>query len=184
MDPPQWVNLDCTVDEETNTITASVSHFTAFTVVAYTEPAAFTTTYLVILPTEVDIGEPVTIRVLATNTGDLSGSYQVVLRIDKVAVDTQDVTLDGGASQKLTFTTSKDVAGTYTVNVNGLTGTFTVTAPPAPPVVEPAPPVAPTPPVAPVVPPTADNWWLIGGIIAAVIIISLVAILVIRRRMA
>ena len=183
MDPPQWVNLDCTVDEETNTITASVSHFTAFTVVAYTEPAAFTTTYLVILPTEVDIGEPVTIRVKATNTGDLSGSYQVVLKIDKVAVATQDVTLDGGASQKLTFTTAKDVAGTYTVNVNGLTGTFTVKAPPASPVA-PAP-VAP-PPVAPlpVVPPTAINWWLIGGIIAAVIIISIAAILVIRRRMA
>ena len=187
----EWVNLVSTVDTATNTITASVSHFTVFTVIASTQPADFEASYLTVLPREVDPDEKVTISVKVTNTGDLSESYEVTLRLNKVAVATQEVTLEGGASQKVTFTTSKDVAGTYNVNVSGLSSTFTVTAPPAPPA--PAPPVAPlpapapAPPVAPLPvapPPTVINWWLIGGIIAAVIIISIAAILVIRRRMA
>jgi len=186
----EWVNLVSTVDPVTNTITARVSHFTAFTVVAYTRPAAFTTTNLVIAPDEADIGEAVTVSALVTNTGDLTGSYKVTLKIDNVAVATKDVTLIGGASQKVTFTTTRDTAGTYTINVNGLSGTLVATAPPAPPAPAPAPPApapappAPAPPAPAPAPPTAVNWWLIGGIIAAVIIISLVIILVIRRRMA
>jgi len=194
--PGEWVNLVSTVDTATNTVSASVSHFTAFTVIASTQPAAFTTSYLVISLMEVDVGEKVNIRVKVTNTGDLTDSYEVTLKIDKVVVATQDVTLAGGASQTVTFTASKDVAGTYNVNVNGLTGTFVVKAIPAPPPAPapapppapaPAPPPAPAPaPPAPppMAPPTAINWWLIGGIIGAVIVISIIVILVIRRRWA
>ncbi len=186
----EWVNLVSTVDTATETITASVSHFSAFTVIASTQPAAFETSYLTVLPGEVEPDEKVTISVKVTNTGDLSESYEVTLKLNKVAVDAQEVTLEGGASQTVTFTTSKDAAGTYNVNVDGLSSTFTVMAPPAPPPA-PAPPVAPTPapaptpPVAPVAPPpTAINWWLIGGILAAVIIVSITVILLIRRRWA
>ena len=129
----EWVNLVSTVDPITNTITAPVGHFTTFTVIAYTRPAAFAASALTISPAEVDIGETVTISVLVANTGDLTGSYEVTLKIDNVAVATEDVTIVGGASQKVTFTTSKDVAGTYTVNVDGLSGTFTVKVSPVPP---------------------------------------------------
>ena len=80
-----------------------------------------------------------------------------------MVVATKDVTLDGGASQMVTFTTSKDVAGTYKVKADGLSGTFTVKAPPVP------------------VPPKPINWWLIGGIIAGVIVIGTVVFLVVRR---
>jgi len=58
---------------------------------------------------------------------------------------------------RVTFTISKDVAGTYSVNVSGLTGSFAVKAPPI-------------------------NWWLIGGIIAGVIIIAVVVWQVTTRR--
>jgi len=121
-------------------------------------PAEFVTSNLSIAPAAVDIGKTVTITVLVTNTGDLTGSYQVTLEIDNVVVATKDVALDSGASQMATFTTSKDVAGTYKVKVNGLSGTFTVKAPP----------VLPKP----------INWWLIGGIIAGVIVIGVVIMLV------
>jgi len=187
----EWVNLVSTVDPVANTITARVSHFTAFTVIAYTRPAAFTTTNLVITPDEVNIGETVTVSALVTNTGDLTASYKVTFKIDNVAVATKDVTLVGSASQKVTFTTSKDVTGTYAVNVDGLSSTLVVKTPPvppAPPPPAPAPPVAPpaappvAPPVAPPAPPVAVNWWLISGIIAAVIIISIATILVVRRQ--
>ncbi len=130
-DAGEWITLEgCTVDPVTHTITAPVSHFTAFSVLAYTRPAAFTASDLAISPTEVDIGQSVTISVLVANTGDFTDSYEVTLKIDDVAVATQDVTLAGGDSQTLTFTTAKDADGTYTVNINGLSGTFTVKAPP------------------------------------------------------
>ncbi len=127
----KWVELDSTVDPDTNTITAKVSHFTAFTVLAYTRPAAFSVTDLAIAPNEVDIGERVTISLSVANTGDLTGSHKVTLKIDNVVVATEDVTLAGGASQKITFTTAKkDVAGTYQVEVDGLSLPFTVKPPP------------------------------------------------------
>ena len=183
-DAGEWVDLPCTVDPETNTITASVSHFTASTVIAYTHPAAFETSYLTILPREVDPDGKVTIGVKVTNTGSLSGSYKVTLKIDNVVVDTKDVALEGSASQKVAFTTSKDVAGTYNVNINGLSGTFTVkpalaVAPPA----QPAPPPAPLAPPAPTAPPVAPpNWGLIGGIIAGCIVVGLLVYFFVRRK--
>jgi len=119
-------------------------------------PAAFAASDLTISPTEVDIGEPISISAIITNTGDLAGSYEATLKIDNVVVATKDVTLAGGATQKVTFITSKDAAGTYTVNVDGLSDTFVVKS--------------------------VFNWWLIGGIIAGVIIIGVIIVLVARRR--
>ncbi|MBI4180450.1 MAG: cupredoxin family copper-binding protein [Chloroflexi bacterium] len=69
---------------------------------------------------------------MVTNTGGLSGSYEVILKIDNIAVATQNVILSGGASQIVSFVTARDVAGTYTVNAGGLSGTFKVKVPPAP----------------------------------------------------
>ena len=131
-DGEKWVNLECVVDPETNTITARIGHFTAFTVLAYTRPAAFVASELSISPTVVDIEEEVTISVLVTNTGDLTGSYEVTLKINDVVVATETVTLAGYASQRVTFTTAKDVTGTYSVAVDEQTGTFEVKIAPVP----------------------------------------------------
>ena len=176
VDTGKWVELDSVIDTEANTITAEVSHITTFAVLGYEVevavppvipplppvvvppvPATFTLSSLTVSPTEVDIGEEITVSALIANTGDLTGTYEVNLKIDDVVVATKEVTLAGGASQKVTFTTSKDVAGTYSVNVCGLTGSFAVKAPPI-------------------------NWWLIGGIIAGVIIIAVVVWQVTTRR--
>ena len=189
----EWVNLVSTVDPVTDTVSAPVSHLTAFSAIAHTRPAVFTTRDLTISPTEVNIGESVSISVTVTNTGDLIGSYEVTLEIDNAVIETKQVSLTGQSSQKVTFTTTQDAAGSYTVNVNGLSRTFTVKpapAPPAPaPAPAPAPPPAPAPAPAPAPPPPAPapspppapapaptpipapvvNWWLIGGIIAALI---------------
>lgn len=137
-------------------------------------PATFVSSALTISPDEVDIGERVNISVSVANTGDLGGSYKVTLKIDNVVIDTKDVILAGGAGQKVTFTVAKDAAGSYAVNINGLSGTFVVRAAPAPP----APVVPPIPPTEPI------NWWLIGGIIAGCIIIGMVVTLVVRRQRA
>ena len=153
----EWVDLVSTVDPVTDTISAPVSHFTAFTVIAYTRPAAFTTSDLTVSPAEVNIGESVSISVTVTNTGDLIGSYEVTLKINNVVVETKQASLAGQSSRKVTFTTTGDVDGSYTVNIDGLSGTFTVkpapaptpAPPPAPAEAAEAPPPPPTPPPAP-----------------------------------
>ena len=122
-------------------------------------PAEFSGNDLTRSPAEVEEGEATTISVKVANIGGESGSYTVTLRIDNVVVDTKVVTVNAGSSQTVTFTTSKDVAGTYTVDVNGLSKTFTVTKAPS-------------------------NWWisLIVGLGAAVTVGLLVYFLWWRRR--
>ena len=131
-DAGEWVVLEgCTVDPVTNTISAPVSHFTAFAILAYVPVAEFAASDLSITPSVVEVGEEVTISVLVTNSGELSGTHELILRVDDAVVATEDVTLDAGGSQTVTFTTSKDVAGTYSVKIDGLVGTLSVKGPAA-----------------------------------------------------
>ncbi len=96
-------------------------------VIAEKTPAAFTISNLVINPAKVAIGEPVTIAVDVTNTGDLEGTYKATLRIDDVGAETKDVTVVGGAVETVTFSpVTKDAIGTYTVDVGGQTKTLRV----------------------------------------------------------
>ncbi len=169
----KWVELDGVVDTENNTITASVSHFTTFAIIGTVTPppppptpAAFTPGSLSISPTEVDVGEAVTISISVANTGGQAGSYTVMLKINDAVEETKEVTVAAGASETVTFTTSKDKAGTYAVDVNGLTGSFMVKE------------AAVSPP-----PPSPVNWPVIGGIIAAgVVIVGLLIFFLVRRR--
>lgn len=168
-DGDQWVMLPTTVNTAANTATAEIGHFTAFALLAQLPPApdAFTVSGLTVSPAEADIGETVTITILVANTGDATGSYEVTLKVDEIVVATEEVTLAGGASQEVTFITVMDIAGTYTVDVNGLVGEFMVMVAPTPP----APPAPPAPPP-PALPAPEANWWLIGSIIAAVVVIG------------
>jgi len=167
----EWTELDSVVDTESNTVTAKISWFNDLAVLGYEAvpaPAAFEISSLSISPTEVDIGEAVDITVLVTNTGGQSGDYQVILKINGIVEADRDVAPDADASEKVGFNTSKDTAGTYLVDVNGLTGSFEVKQPVS--LVEPTP-IKPT------------NWWLIGGISAAVVIAgSIIYLFFIRRQ--
>lgn len=99
---------------------------------------------LTITPSEVSVGKTVAIIVRITNTGDLAGTYEVTLTINDATVETKQVKVAGGASETATFTVAEDEAGTYSVDVDGLTGSFTVreVAVPPPVVPPPAPPTA------------------------------------------
>ena len=172
-DAGEWVELDTTVDPVTRTITADIDSFTIFAIMAPVpaapplapalEPAAFTSSSLSISPLEVDTGETVTISVLMTNTGEEAGSYTIILKINGVVEETKEITLAGDVSKAVSFTTSRDKTGNYSVDVDGLAGSFTVkevALPPAPP---------------PVPPEAKPNWWLASGIIAGMIIIGVYA---------
>jgi hypothetical protein len=163
----EWVKQCCVVDSEAHTITAEVSQFNDFAVLDYEPvPAAFEVSSLYIYPNEVEVGETVNITVLVANTGGQPGGYQLTLKVNSaaetdgevaaVAEAEREVVIEANASERVSFATSKDAPGLYLVEVNGLTGSFEV-----------KPPL----PVKPV------NWWLIGGIIAAVVIVVFVVFL-------
>ena len=129
----EWVELDCVVDTENNTITADVEHFTTFAIIGAVTPppAVFTVSSLSISPATVNIGETVTISLVVTNTGGKSGSYIVTLDINGVKEADETVTVAAGDSQEVSFSVTKEDAGIYSVAVAELTGSFTVVAPAA-----------------------------------------------------
>jgi type VI protein secretion system component VasK len=72
----------------------------------------------------------------------------------------KQVTLAAGTSQTVNFTITGDAAGKHQVEVAGLKGEFEVTQ---------------------AAKPSQINWWLMGGIIAA-IILALAIWMLVRRR--
>jgi hypothetical protein len=136
----------------------------SFTVEEKPAPAAFSITNLSIQPTQVQPKEVVTITVLVSNTGGTEGSYTVVLKINGVKEAEKTVALDAGKSQEVSFSITREKAGSYSVTVDGLSGSFTV---------------AEVPPVKPLI-----NWPLTGGIIAAVVVVGLIVFFLLRRRRA
>ena len=115
------------------------------------KPPAFSVEKLTIRPAKVGIGESVTISVEVVNTGDVADSHTVTLRINGVVEETKEVTVAARSSQIISFTVNNNIAGNYEVEIAGQTGEFRVL--PAP---------------------LAINWVLIGGAIAAVIVIGFI----------
>ena len=175
-DAGKWIELDSIVDTKANIISARISHFTTFAVFGFPPavppvlPAAFTASHLSVSPSEVYIGK-ITISVIVTNIGGQSGSYEVTLIGNGVVEVTKEVTINTGLSKEVTFVTTKDIAGTYLVDVAGLTSLFTANEKR---VIPEIPPAIPRP----------INWLLIGGIIAALVVVGLVVLFLLRRRVA
>jgi hypothetical protein len=123
----KWVELDCTVDPEANTITARVGHFTTFAALAHSSPARFTAGPLSIVPAEAAEGQKITVSTTVTNDGDISGDYDAILKIDDYLVaGSRQFTLAGHASEAVSFTVTAGAAGTHKISLAGLSGTFTV----------------------------------------------------------
>jgi len=94
----------------------------------YKPGAVFRVSDLSISPTQVSVGSPVTISCVVTNRGSLAGDYIVKLGGDFMAE--QSVTLNPGESVTVSFEVTPDRAKTYSVSVNGLTGSFVATEAP------------------------------------------------------
>lgn len=115
---------------------------------------------LLVTPDEARPSQEVTISAVITNIGGSEGSYTTVLKINNVEEGNKEVIIGVGKSETVTFTTTKDMEGSYTVNINGKVGQFNV-------IVSPTVTTAPiaTQPFQP-----QTNWWLIFGIIAGCVI--------------
>jgi hypothetical protein len=102
--------------------------------------------------------------VTITNSGDLPGSATAVLKIDNNIQDTKVLTLNAGESQDATFTISGKSAGSYTIDVNGQSGTLTVKAAPS------------TRPF------ILRNWWILVVLVIVVVAITVIVGLTIKNR--
>jgi hypothetical protein len=69
--------------------------------------------------------------VMIKNIGELAGSYAFQVQLDGVVIHLSSITLEGGESRIETFLISSDQDGSHTVEVDGLSGTFTVERAPA-----------------------------------------------------
>ena len=122
-------------------------------------PAEFVVTDLTISPATAEPGESVTISAWVTNTGDIEGTYPVLLEIEGTEEARQEITLAPGASQMVIFSVSRDVLGSYGVEIDGLQAGFDI---------EEAPVAVP--------------WSLILGIIAGVVAVGSFIFFVARRK--
>jgi len=193
-DGTNWVQLPgpFTIDPVTNTISTTIYHFTPFSVFEDITPASFAISNLTISATEVETGKNVIIGVTVANNGAVTDDYAVALKINGVTADTKTVTVAGYSSKVVTFPTSFSTGGTYTISINGLSGQVKAIAPePTPTVPEPTPtapvptPTTPVPtPTVPIIEPDpGTNWALVGGLIAAfIVIVAIVWIVMARRR--
>ena len=133
----KWEELEIDIDPEDDIITAYIDHFSTFAVIGYetsepapsltsTLPASFTISTLDISPSEVNTGEPVSISIFLTNAGEEEGTYTVTLKVKDEIEEVKEINLVGGDYKTVTFTTSQSEAGDYSIDVNGLPGSFTV----------------------------------------------------------
>jgi len=74
-------------------------------------------------PTEVDVGDSVTINVTVANQGDYNETFDVTVYYDNTTIETEtDISLENGTSTTLTFTwdTTGVAKGTYTIKAEAI----------------------------------------------------------------
>jgi hypothetical protein len=89
-------------------------------------PAGFMVGDLQVSPAQVKTGETVTVSVILTNTGGTEGTCRVTLKVNGLVADFKVISLGGGESTTVTFTTSGSRAGNFDVDVDGLLGSFSI----------------------------------------------------------
>jgi hypothetical protein len=145
-----------------NEARGTLNYFVPATLLAKlaTTAAKFEVSNLTISPTQTQPTQEVTVSVNVVNTGSIAGYFTVELKVDGITTLTKQITLDAGASQIVSFTIAEAAIGIYQIEINGLTGEFEVTGPTA-----------------------KINWWLIGSVIAAIMLaLAATTWILLRRR--
>jgi hypothetical protein len=136
------------------------------------EPARFTISDLSINTSVVRPGEPVTISTVVTNAGDSEGTYTAILKINGDEESRKEITVGAGKSDNVTFNITRNIEGSYTVNIDNTFGQFTVSVPETT-LPKPTETLSP-PPI---------YWASIAIIIVGSVIIGLTIYLLLRRKL-
>jgi len=120
--------MPSSIDTEGDRITLSLfpSHWEISYIFELVSPGEFQVSDLDVTPHDVEVGEKVTISVIVTNVGGQAGSYTLPLRINQTTENTRTVTLEKGESTTAEFKVTKQILGTYNVEIAGLVDEFTV----------------------------------------------------------
>lgn len=89
-------------------------------------PAEFEVFSLTLSPSQAAIGQQVTVSAEIKNVGDEQGTYKATLIVDGVNVEDKEITVAGGGTETVKFFVMKEVEGTYSIEVGGLTKTLQV----------------------------------------------------------
>jgi predicted outer membrane repeat protein len=89
-------------------------------------PPQMSLQYLSVTPQQTTAGQPVTITTNVVNTGDEAGNLNVALKINGQVEETRPVSVGPQGTQPVKFTITKAQPGTYTVDISGQQGSFTV----------------------------------------------------------
>jgi hypothetical protein len=81
---------------------------------------------LQLAPLIVKNGKPVKITALLSNTGDLAGTYEMVMQIDGQYANKQSIVLAGKSSETVTFTHLINTEGQHFASIGTLTKSFIV----------------------------------------------------------
>jgi len=94
------------------------------------DPAQFEVSNAALDDATILAGDTAQVSATVENVGDEAGTYTATFRADGDTVDSQDLALDSGKSERVTLTATFDDAGTYDVTVSGAdVGTLTVERP-------------------------------------------------------
>ena len=89
-------------------------------------PAQMSLQYLSVTPQQASANQPVTITTNVVNTGDEAGNLNVALKINGLVEQSRMVSVGPQGTQPVKFTVTKDQPGTYTVDILGKSGSFTI----------------------------------------------------------
>jgi len=93
------------------------------------DPASLGISYLYVDPIQVLPGQAVTVSANVCNSGEERGTRTVSFMVNGEAVESQSVSVSGGACQQVTFNVTRAVPGAYQVAIDGMMGQFSVVAP-------------------------------------------------------
>jgi hypothetical protein len=97
-----------------------------FTITNVAPPPGLKISYLIHTPYEAWVNEIVTISVNVTDTGSEDISYSLPFKVNNVIKGVVAISLSAGETQTINCNVTESSEGTYSTNVGGLTGSFTI----------------------------------------------------------
>jgi hypothetical protein len=86
----------------------------------------FKVSNLVVDPDSVNRGDPITVSIDVSNTGTKAGDYTVYLKVNEEVIEEKTMSLDAGSFETVFFEMIYEEVGEYSVEVNGVNGSFKV----------------------------------------------------------
>lgn len=128
-DSGTWDIMNCSIDTLNNVATFMTGSFSYYALMYASAPASINVSNLAINQSRHGNQTEVNISVDAMNNGGSKGDYIIILKVNQATIDSQTVSLNTGAVKTITFTLNDQPPGTYSVEINGLTGNYQIAQP-------------------------------------------------------